>query len=330
MQWLSTWIPLQVVTSCGNLLAHEARGGIGRPSVEDEGGAVIRSVFSGKQWAVGLIGAVALVLSACGGGSSTGAGPGHSHGHRGSVGKTMGPGSASSKTGHSGAGSGGSGGSSGPGGSAGSGGSGGSSGPGGSAGSGLSQAGGLKLSSLSSLQNYTFQSTMEKHSPSGYSLEQVSGRVHSPTNWQAAYSGLKVPSTPINSTYYDVSGTGYVDTDGSVSSVSFNTPEGADHLRGEAYFAKKLLYDIQDRGLKLTSARGCYIAGISGNYYNLGNPVGSSSIQQGDVCIANGSGALLSYFLRWPLGPSATASSDVEVSSFTVSGANDVSAISAP
>lgn len=273
---------------------------------------------SRKQWVVGVIGLAALMLSSCGGASSSGAGTGHPRGHgqghhvpvtkKTVTKKTTGSGSTSSGSGRPSSGH-----------------------SNGSGASGITQAGGLELSSLSSLGSYTFEAQRTRHGSSSSSmyLLEVSGRVHSPTDWQATYTGLK-NDTPLDSTYYDVDGTGYVDSGGAVSSVAFRSPEGTAHLYGEAYFAEKLLSDIKDRGLKLTSARGCYVAGIPGKNYYLGNPPGSSAIEQGNVCIANGSGALVQYFLRWPLGPSATASTDVEISSFSITGVNNVPAISAP
>jgi hypothetical protein len=189
----------------------------------------------------------------------------------------------------------------------------------------------LELSRLASLQNYAFTTEITKRTPSTFSSLEITGEVHSPRDWELSEDS--VANGVLRSfTAYDVDGVGTLDTNGAISPLAFQTPEGIQHLRGEPYFAEQLLHDDQDRGLRLTSQRGCEVAGIQGQDDNLGNPVTSSPlpVQQGNVCLAEGSGALVQYFLRLPLNSSATAASNVEISSFTVTSVNDIPAISAP
>jgi hypothetical protein len=198
--------------------------------------------------------------------------------------------------------------------------------PASSSGSLINEFDGLKLSSLSSLQNYTFEVNINQRSSAGQSILEVTGTVYSPTDWAA--SGFKITSDiPQHFVYYDVDGVGYSVINSSIGHITFATPEGINHLYGESYFAQKLLYDLQNLGLKLTKNRGCAVAGIQGQDYNLGNSVSdSTSTQRGNICIASNSGALISYFLNLPSG----STNSLEQDSFSVTAVNNVSPIVAP
>lgn len=186
-----------------------------------------------------------------------------------------------------------------------------------------SSADGLTLAELASLDNYAFHSEFVGN---GTVLE-VTGRVHSPTDWQAVV--VSVPSDPSGETLYDVDGTGYAVVNGQVSPLRFRSPEGEAHLRGEEYFAELLLTDLASKGMRLTRFRDCEDDGISGRNYELG---ASTSGSPNSVCLADSSGALLVYFLGNQSGAASQGGTAPggTVTSFVVSSVGTVGPIGAP
>lgn len=181
---------------------------------------------------------------------------------------------------------------------------------------------GFDLQQLSSITNYAFTSSVVDEPTR---VTQIEGRVHSPTDWMATVTGI-----PLNGVvFYDIDGEGREEKGGHVSPVAFRSPDGASHLQGEGYYARVLLYDVEQMGLRLMPDRGCEVAGVSGRNYDLGHPPGSSFIEQGSVCLADGSGALLIYFLRRPTSASS-GTNGVTISSFSITQVGGVGTISSP
>jgi len=188
-------------------------------------------------------------------------------------------------------------------------------------GSGGSVAG-FDLRQLSSLTNYTFTSSFLDEPTH---VTQVQGSVHGSTDWTATVTGIPVNGVVL----YDIHGKGEEEEGGQSSSLALRSPNGTSHLQGEGYYARVLLDDVGHLGLRLTPDRGCEVAGLNGQNYDLGNPVGSSHALQGNVCLADGSGALLIYFLRQPANGSS-GTNGVTISSFTVTKVGGVGPISPP
>jgi hypothetical protein len=188
---------------------------------------------------------------------------------------------------------------------------------------------GLTLSQLGSLTNYRFTSSEVASSAGIPQLSELTGSVHSPSDWKVAIQG-----TMGISSLFDVNGAGYEQTGGATTTVGFRTSEGIDHLRGEAYYAAQLVKDVRQLGLKLSKSRGCEVAGVNGTNYFLGNPPNATvGGEQGNVCIADGSGALVQYFLQLPASGGASGGSSAAgktVSNFTVTSVGGVAPIGPP
>jgi hypothetical protein len=184
-------------------------------------------------------------------------------------------------------------------------------------------AGGLTLSRLSSLSNYTFTTT----SSNGGATFTIRGQVHGPEDW-------KVESTiPVAETHYDVGGRGYAVTLGQVMAVTFATPEGLSHLNGEYSAAQSLLGYTHVLGETISTAGSCRVAGETGTVYHLRSPENASSllVETATACVAKGSGALLSYAAGVPSGSAAQASNIAGFTyTFTVDSIGGVGEISAP
>ena len=181
----------------------------------------------------------------------------------------------------------------------------------------------LTLSRLSSLRNYTFTSTSGN---AGYTFT-ITGEVHSPTDWETQ------STAPVAETHYDVGGRGYAVTLGQVISVSLATPEGLTHLDGEYSAAESLVGYTHVSGETITTRGACRVAGESGTVYHLQSPSNAASllVETATGCVAQGSGALLSYTAGVPSGSAAQANNLAGASlTFTVNSIGGVGAISAP
>jgi len=188
---------------------------------------------------------------------------------------------------------------------------------------GAASAPGLTMSRLSSLRNYTFTASASN----GGATFTVTGQVHGPEDW-------KVESTiPVAETRYDVDGRGYAVTLGQVITVSFATPEGLTHLDGEYSAAQGLVGYTHVLGERISTAGSCRVAGENGTVYHLRSPSDAASllVETATACVAQGSGALLSYAAGVPSGSAAQANGIAGASStFTVDSIGTVGVISAP
>ena len=181
----------------------------------------------------------------------------------------------------------------------------------------------LTLSRLSSLSNYTFTSTSGN---AGYTFT-ITGEVHSPTDWETQ------STVPVAETHYDVGGRGYAVTLGQVIPVSFATPKGLTHLDGEYSAAESLVGYTHVTGETITTQGSCRVAGESGTVYHLQSPSNAASllVETATGCVAQGSGALLSYTAGVPSGSAAQANNLTGASlTFTVNSIGGVGVISAP
>ncbi len=188
---------------------------------------------------------------------------------------------------------------------------------------GAAGGGALTLTRLSSLRDYTFTSSS---SNAGYTFTTI-GQVHDPEDW-------KTESTfPVAETRYDVGGRGYAFTLGQVIAVSFQTPEGLTHLDGEYSAAESLVGYTHVTGERITTSGSCRVAGESGTVYHLESPSAAASllVETATGCVAQGSGALLSYTAGVPSGSAAQANNLARASlSFTVTSIGGVGVITAP
>lgn len=181
---------------------------------------------------------------------------------------------------------------------------------------------GLTLDRLSSLTNYTYTTVSGN---GGYTFT-VTGQVHSPTNWQATSSAPRV-------TTYDVGGRGYAVALGQVSPVTFRSPQGFSHLAGEYSAAESLVGYTHVAGISITTGGACSAAGASGTTYHVKSPSADASIlvETATACVANSTGALLSYTSGVPGGSGAAAIHLAGANiTFTVEAIGGVSPISAP
>lgn len=177
---------------------------------------------------------------------------------------------------------------------------------------------------LSSLDNYTFTTAF----PDGLSS---SGEVESPTDWKT--TGLE--NGRALETTYDVGGHGYAVVNGlpGVQTKSYLTPEGIDSLEGEAYFAKTLLLDAREAGVRVVAAGSCLVAGHAGTTYELRSAANAASVlaEAERACVARSTGALLSFGTAVAGGSAAAAAGVVGAGgSFTVTSIGGVGPIIAP
>ena len=163
---------------------------------------------------------------------------------------------------------------------------------------GSSASAGLSLTRLGSLKNYTFTTSAGN---GGYTFT-ITGQVHDSTNWETQSTAPAV-------TTYDVGGRGYALAIGHVISVSFNTPEGLTHLNGETTYAKSLIGYTHVTGIQIKTTGPCNVAGVAGTTYHVQSPSADASllVETATACVANGSGALLSYSFGVPSGSAANA-----------------------
>ena len=188
---------------------------------------------------------------------------------------------------------------------------------------GAAAVGGLTLARLGGLRDYTFTSSA---SNAGYTIT-ITGQVHDPEDWRTE------STVPVPETHYDVGGRGYAVTLGQVMAVSFQTPEGLTHLDGEYSAAESLVGYIRVTGERITASGSCRVAGESGKVYHLESPSQAASllVETATACVAQGSGALLSYTARVPSGSAARANNIAGASlSFTVNSIGGVGVITAP
>ena len=184
-----------------------------------------------------------------------------------------------------------------------------------------SGGGALNLARLSSLTDYSFTATAGN---AGYTFT-VTGEVHDPTDWQTHSATPAV-------TNYDVGGRGYAIAIGQVTPVSFKTPEGLTHLDGETTYAQALVGYTHVTGIRIATAGPCRVAGVEGTTYQVKTPGASASLllETATACVANGSGALLSY----SSGVGGSAASAVHIAgagtSFTVTAIGGIGPIAAP
>lgn len=169
--------------------------------------------------------------------------------------------------------------------------------------SGQSKAGssggvGLSLARLGSLKNYTFTTSAGN---GGYTFT-VTGKVYGPTSWETHSTAPAV-------TTYDVDGRGYALAIGQVISVSFKTPEGLTHLDGETTYAEALIGYTHVAGIQIKTSGQCSVAGEAGTTYHVQSPSAAASllVETATACVANGTGALLSYSSGVPSGSAAQA-----------------------
>ncbi|MHB8264235.1 MAG: hypothetical protein ACYDGY_10935 [Acidimicrobiales bacterium] len=179
---------------------------------------------------------------------------------------------------------------------------------------------GLQLSRLDSLTNYTF-STSSSGSGATYT---ITGKVHGPTDWETV-------STAPAETTYDVGGQGYGIAVGHLIHIHLKTPEGLTHLDGEQASAEQLAGYTHVTGIKITKGGSCTVASVSGTTYNVQSPNAATLNELATACVANTSGALLSYSSGVKGGSAANAAGISGISStFRVDSIGDVGQIDAP
>ena len=180
----------------------------------------------------------------------------------------------------------------------------------------------LSLSRLSSLTNYTFVSSAGGASES----LRVTGKVHTATDWE---SHTQTPSV----TTYDVGGHGYAVVGGPRVNVTFQTPDGVNHLDGEHVYAAELMGYTHVTGIRISTAGACSVAGTAGTVYDVKSPSASASllVETATACVADGSGALLSYSGGVQGGAAASAAHLTGMAmSFRVTSIGGVGRIAAP
>ena len=152
----------------------------------------------------------------------------------------------------------------------------------------------LTLERLAGLQNYRFTSSA---SNGGYTFR-LSGIVHGPRDWETR------STLPVKETTYDVNGRGFTLVIGHIVPVTFKTPDGLTHLDGERSAAESLIGYTRVRGIRIATGGSCRVAGRSGTTYHLKTPRNAASllVETATACVANGSGALLSYTAGVPSG----------------------------
>jgi hypothetical protein len=183
------------------------------------------------------------------------------------------------------------------------------------------QAAAFSLSRLASLENYRFTSSS---STEGHTLR-ITGLVHGPEDWE-------IESTvPVPERTYDVGGRGYAVVFGHVEPVRFETPEGYSHLDGERTFATALIGYTHVTGIRITRNGSCQVAGTAGTLYHVATPSNAASLllETATACVADRSGALLSYRAGVPSGSAAAHIRGV-TSSFTVVAIGGVGEINPP
>jgi hypothetical protein len=183
--------------------------------------------------------------------------------------------------------------------------------------------GNLTLSKLSSLRNYTF-TTNSSNANQDFA---ITGQVHDPTDWQTK------STVPVPETRYDVGGRGYAVTLGQVIQVSFATPEGLTNLDGEYSAAQSLVGYTHVTGETITTAGSCRVAGEAGTIYHLRSPGDATAllVETATACVAQGSGALLSYSAGIPSGSAARSNHLTgNTFTFTVESIGGVATIQAP
>jgi len=199
--------------------------------------------------------------------------------------------------------------------------------PGATAASGTSSAGspgggGLSLARLGSLTDYSFTST----AGNGGSTFTVTGEVHGPTDWETHSTSPAVTS-------YDVGGRGYAVAIGQVTAVTFKTRDGLTHLDGEPTYAQALIGYTHVTGIRITTGGHCSVAGVPGTIFQVKSPSADASllVETATACVADGSGALLSYSSGVPSGSAASAVHITgAATSFTVNAVGGIGPISVP
>jgi len=182
--------------------------------------------------------------------------------------------------------------------------------------------GGLTLARLGSLTNYSFSTSTGN---GGYSLT-LTGEVHDSTDWETHSTSPAV-------TTYDVDGRGYTVALGQVASVTFKTPDGLTHLNGERTYAQALIGYTHVAGIRITTGGACNVAGVAGTTYQVKSPSADASllVETATACVADGSGALLSYSSGVPGGSAANAAHITgATTSFTVDAVGGIGPIAAP
>lgn len=185
-----------------------------------------------------------------------------------------------------------------------------------------SGGGGLALTRLSDLTDYSFIST---EANAGYTFT-VTGEVHDATDWQTQSAAPAV-------TNYDVDGRGYGVAIGQVTPVTLKTPEGLTHLDGESTYAQALIGYTHVTGIHIGTAGPCVVAGAKGTTYQVRSPGADASllVETATACIAEGSGALLSYSSGVPGGSAASAAHiQGAETSFTVTAIGGIGPIAPP
>ncbi len=182
--------------------------------------------------------------------------------------------------------------------------------------------GGLSLSRLGSLTNYSFTAAAGN---GGYTFT-VTGEVHDSTDWETHSTSPAV-------TTYDVDGHGYTVALGQVASATFKTPDGLTHLNGEKTYAQALVGYTHVTGIRITTGGTCSAAGVAGTTYQVKSPSADSSllVETASACVADGSGALLSYSSGVPGGSAANAAHITgATTSFAVDAVGGIGPITAP
>ena len=182
--------------------------------------------------------------------------------------------------------------------------------------------GGLSLSRLGSLTNYSFTAAAGN---GGYTFT-VTGEVHDSTDWETHSTSPAV-------TTYDVDGHGYTVALGQVASATFKTPDGLTHLNGEKTYAQALIGYTHVAGIRITTGGACNVAGVAGTTYQVKSPSADASllVETATACVANGTGALLSYSSGVPGGSAASAAHITgATTSFTVNAVGGIGPIAAP
>lgn len=181
---------------------------------------------------------------------------------------------------------------------------------------------GLSLSRLGSLTNYSFTTTAGN---AGYTFT-VTGEVHDPTDWETHSTSPAVTS-------YDVGGRGYAVAIGQVMSVKFKTPDGLTHLNGETTYAQALIGYTHVTGIRIATGGPCSVAGLQGTSYQVKSPSADTPllVETATACVANSTGALLSYSSGVPGGSAASAAHITgATTSFTVNTIGGIGPIAAP
>lgn len=180
----------------------------------------------------------------------------------------------------------------------------------------------LTLARLAGLRNYSFQMV----SVSGrYSFE-VTGEVHSPTDWRLS---SRSPAT----TTYDVDGQGWSVALGRVSRLHLRSPQGWSHLGGERTYAQGLVDLTHVTGMKLVAGAPCAGAGRSGTTLRFELPAADKGIFElaASACVARQGGALL-YYRQAVAGGAAAGAVHMtgDAYTFRVTSIGNVGPIAAP